>query len=196
MVGPGERFRGRVVAADEVEQLRFEVFFARERPAPEQAAGEDGEEQLDLVEPGGVGRGEVEVPARVRVEPGDDLGCLVDLEVVEDRVDLLAGGDLRLEELEEVEELEPAVAVVDVADDLAGVDEQRSEQGDGAVALVLELARAALPGVIGISVRIGSLARTEVFSSIETTIAPSSLRVFLCVGGLGVVGDAVSEVDA
>ena len=51
-----------------------------------QAPGEDREEQLDLVEPRRVGRGEMKAPARVRLEPGHDLGGLVHLEVVEDRV--------------------------------------------------------------------------------------------------------------
>ena len=80
------------------------------------------------------------MPARVGLEPGDDLGCLVHLQVVEDRMHLLVGRDLGLEQLEEVEELDAAVALVDVALDFARVDEQGGEQSDGAVPLVFELA--------------------------------------------------------
>src|SRR5712692_7958961 len=68
LVGPRERLGSRVVAVDEVEQLRLQVVLAGEDAASEQAAGEDREEELDLVEPGGVRGGEVEVPARVGVE--------------------------------------------------------------------------------------------------------------------------------
>src|SRR5215210_6732365 len=105
LVGPCERLGGRVVAPDEGEQLGPEVGLRLEDAAAEEPAGEDREEQLDLVEPGGVGGGEVEGPAGVGREPGLDLRGLVDLEVVEDCVHLLAGGDLVLEPVEEVDEL-------------------------------------------------------------------------------------------
>lgn len=94
LIGPGERFGGWVVALDEREQLGSEVGFAGEDPAAEQAAGEDREEQLDLVQPRGVSRGEVERPPGMVFEPMLDLGGgLVHLEVLEDGVDLLAGWD-------------------------------------------------------------------------------------------------------
>ena len=173
MVGPGEGFRGRVVALDEGEQLRFQVGLAGEDAAPEQAAGEDREPELDLVEPGGVGGGEVEVPARVRFEPGDDLGCLVHLEVVEDRVHLLVGRDLGLELLEEVEELDAAVALVDVSLISPVCTSSAASSATVPWRLYSNSRRAGLPGSIGIVGRIGSLAWIEVFSSIETTIAPS-----------------------
>lgn len=81
------------------------------------------------------------------MESGADLGCLVHLQVVEDGVHLLAGGDLRFEQFEEVEELEAAVALVDVAFDLARVREQGGEQDDRAAPLVLELAPGAPAGL-------------------------------------------------
>src|SRR4051812_31915458 len=74
------------------------------------------------------------------LEPGDDLGGLVHLEVVEDRVHLPVGGDLCLELIEEVDELGAAVAVVDVGDDLAAMHEQRREERLHSVAFGLELA--------------------------------------------------------
>src|SRR5215210_6531492 len=74
---------------------------------------------------------------------------LVDLEVVEDCVHLLAGGDLVLEPVEEVDELDPAVAVVDLADHLAAVDEQGGEQRLDPVTAVLELAPRRLAGLRG-----------------------------------------------
>src|SRR6476646_8481170 len=89
-VRPGERLGGRVVALEEAEQLCLEVVFAGEGAALQEPAGEDREEELDLVEPGGVRRGEVKPPARVLGEPVAHLGRLVHLQVVEDRVHLVA----------------------------------------------------------------------------------------------------------
>ena len=104
---------------------------------------------LDLVEPGRMRRGEVEAPARVLFEPGLDLGCLVHLQVVEDRVHVFAGRDLGLELVQEVDELEAAVALVDVADDLAAVHEQRRQQRLHTVAFVFELAPGGLARLDG-----------------------------------------------
>ena len=66
-----------------------------EHAALEPTPGQPGEEALDGVEPGRRGRGEVEGPARVALEPGADLGVLVAGVVVEDHVDELAGRDRR-----------------------------------------------------------------------------------------------------
>ena len=58
-----------VVGFDDREHLLGEVFFAGEDAVFEQSSVEDREDDLDLVEPGGVGGGELEAPAGVRGEP-------------------------------------------------------------------------------------------------------------------------------
>ena len=95
-----------VVVLDEGEHLVGEVGFAGEGASFEQAAGEDREEDLDLVEPGGVGGGELKAPARMGCQPVLDLLGAAGGEVVADRDHLLAGGDLRLELVEEAEQVE------------------------------------------------------------------------------------------
>lgn len=63
----------------------------------EDAASDDvtfdfDEPDLDLVEPGGVGGGEVKADSRVLLQKLADRVCLVSREVIEDDVNLLAGG--------------------------------------------------------------------------------------------------------
>jgi hypothetical protein len=75
--------------------------------------GEQSEPALDLVEPGGVGGGEVHVEAGVGGEPGDDGWGLVGAVVVADQVHVQVGGNLFVEFGEELFELGGAVAAVD-----------------------------------------------------------------------------------
>ena len=79
---------------------------------------EEAEPDLDLVEPGGVGRGEVEVDVPMTGQPAVVLG-LVGSEVVEHDVDLQIGVRMSGEDVvHEVEELAPPAAGV-----VAGLDE-------------------------------------------------------------------------
>jgi len=48
--------------------------------------GDEGEEAFDLVEPGGIGGREVNVPTRTAGEPSLDLGMLVRGVVVDDEI--------------------------------------------------------------------------------------------------------------
>jgi hypothetical protein len=52
---------------DEVIDLRYQVFDAGEGAASNRLIGDERKEALDLVEPGAVGRDEMDVPMRVRV---------------------------------------------------------------------------------------------------------------------------------
>ena len=49
---------------------------------------DEGEEAFDLVEPGGIGRREVNVPTRTACEPSSDLGMLMGGVVVDDEMDV------------------------------------------------------------------------------------------------------------
>jgi hypothetical protein len=66
-----------------------------------------GEEVLHRIEPGRRGRDEVEGPARMARQPGQYLGMLVGSVVVEDDVDRLVGGNLRLDSVEKADEFTP-----------------------------------------------------------------------------------------
>ena len=87
---------------------------------------QDGKPDLDLVEPGGAGRGEVEMHPGMSLKPGVVL--LVSFEVVEHDVDVLVwiGGDDPVHEVEEVGA--PAAGLVN-GSDLAGGDLESGEQG-------------------------------------------------------------------
>ena len=84
----------------------------------------------------------MEGPARVAVEPGADLGVLVDGLVVQDRVDDLAGWDGRLDRVEEADELLMPVALHAAADHLARqhVQARRITAGRTVANLILEMA--------------------------------------------------------
>src|SRR5918999_1697281 len=72
--------------------------------------GEQREEALDLADPGGRGRGEVDVPAGALGEPvADELG-LVAAGIVDDEMDVEIGGHVALDGVEKAAELPGAMA--------------------------------------------------------------------------------------
>ena len=62
--------------------------------ATDRLLGDDVEPDLDLIEPGRVGRGEVDVIAGPSGEPAFDLGVLVGAVVVDDEVNVEVRGDV------------------------------------------------------------------------------------------------------
>src|ERR1044071_6857527 len=134
-LGPDERDGAGVVAADEIIDVAPELLNVGEAGGGQGAALEDGEPDLDLVEPGTVGRGEVQADVGMAGEPALALG-LVGRKIVEDDVDLLAriGRD---EAVHEVKELDAPAPLVMAGSDLAGEHVERGKQGRGAVALVV-----------------------------------------------------------
>ena len=78
-------------------------------PAPELFFGQEREEALDLVEPGGVGRGEVDMPTRMAGQPASNRRRLVGGVVVHDQMDVEVVGDLGFESAQELEELPAAM---------------------------------------------------------------------------------------
>ena len=106
-------------------------------PAPDLLLRQIGEEALDLVEPRGRRRGEVNMPARTPGEPVADRLRLVGRVVVHDDVDLEVGRHVGLDVIQELAELRAAVAPVALSDDLACGDVKGCEQRGGALALVV-----------------------------------------------------------
>ena len=81
-----------------------------ERAATDSALSDESEEAFDLVEPGGIGGREVNVPTRTAGEPGSDLGMLVSGVVVDDEMDVELGWHVGLDVTQEGEELLMAMA--------------------------------------------------------------------------------------
>lgn len=91
--------------ADEAVDFFDEVGGGNERATTDSALGDEGEEAFDLVEPGGVGGREVNVPTRTAGEPRSDLGMLVGGVVVDDEMDVELGRHIGLDVTQEGEEL-------------------------------------------------------------------------------------------
>ena len=70
-------------------------------PAPELFLGQECEEALDLVEPGGAGGREVDMPAGMPGQPTPDGGRLVGCVVVHHQMDVEFAGDLGFERAQE-----------------------------------------------------------------------------------------------
>ena len=81
---PGEGLRIFVGLGEVAVDRSLEINNAFENPSFEPLPGELGKESLDGVEPGGRGRGELEVKPPMPFEPGADLGMLVRGVVVDD----------------------------------------------------------------------------------------------------------------
>ena len=92
--------------------------------------GDEGEEAFDLVEPGGIGGREVNVPTRTAGEPGLDLGMLVGGVVVDDEMDVELGRHIGLDVAQEGEELLVTMAGFALGDDrtVFGQDSVRSSE--------------------------------------------------------------------
>lgn len=99
----------------------------------------DREEQLDLVEPAGVGRGVGDGEPRVRGQPGGGGLGSVRRPVVQDQVDGAVGVDRLVDLGEERGERRGVVALDDVAQHLAVVHIEGGDQRHRAVVDVLEL---------------------------------------------------------
>src|SRR5580658_7082066 len=100
---------------------------------------EDGEELLDLVEPGAMFRGEVNRPVRVVFEPVEDIVGVVSRLVVTDEVSLAArvsGGDA----LEEFDEDLAAGGFGEKAEGSSEACVERPHEGQCPVTYVLKLA--------------------------------------------------------
>ena len=99
--GPGKGF-GVVIGFGEIAvDGGLKIDNAVEDAALEPLPGQLGEEPFDGVEPGGGGRGEMEMEPRMPFEPGSYLGMFVRRIVVDDQVQLLPGRGLAVDLVEE-----------------------------------------------------------------------------------------------
>ena len=96
--------------------------------------GENGEPDLHLIEPGGMGRRKVEVDVLVPRQPAVVFG-LVGIEIVQDHMDL-AAGMFGNHAVHEIHELDAPAALIMAGLDQASGNIERGEQGRGAVTFV------------------------------------------------------------
>ena len=153
-----------------------EIGDAFEEAAFEPPSCQLGEEALNGVEPGGGGRGEVEMKALVSPEPGAELGMLVCGVIVEDQMHRALGRGFGIDLVEEADELLMPVAAHALADDLAVEHVERGEQGGCPVPLIIMVIGAQRPRFIGSPGWVQSSAWIWLFSSTDSTSA--------CSGGL------------
>src|SRR5689334_23755637 len=120
LLGPLERLSVLVVCGDEGVDLVANLPRRGEAGAGQGFAGEDREPDFDLVEPPGMGRGEVKVAVGVSGQPAIVFG-LVGVQVVQDDVNFPAGmlGDGAVHK---VPELDPSAAPVMATPDQTGCD--------------------------------------------------------------------------
>ena len=90
--------------------------------------GNVAEAAFDLVEPGRIGWGELQVVARTPSEPSADFGMFVSGVVVNDEMDVEGVGHIAVDLTQECEELLMTVSGMAMGDDLAGGD---IESGQG-----------------------------------------------------------------
>jgi hypothetical protein len=134
---PNERFWIVVMGLDEGGDVGLEILDAAMDAAFDLLVGEQREPAFDLVQPGGAGRREVEVVARVVGKPRGHRRRLVSGAIVEHQMDVEIGWHDLLDRGQELAEFDRAVALVTAADDLAGGDVQSGEQRGRAVTLVV-----------------------------------------------------------
>ena len=126
-----------IVGLDEFGNVGLEIADAVMDTALDLLVGEPGEPAFDLVQPGGAGRREVEVIARVAGEPRLDRRGLVRGVIVEHQMDVEIGRHGLLDRAEEFAEFDRTVTLVAAADDVAGGDIQGREQRGRTVTLIV-----------------------------------------------------------
>ena len=72
--------------------------------------GDQSKPAFDLIDPGGVGRREVDMEALATGEPGADLGMLVSRVIIDDEVDVEVSWNIGVDVLEEAQKLLMAMA--------------------------------------------------------------------------------------
>lgn len=119
---------------DEVIDLGSQLLDAPERASAHGLLGNDIEPDLDLVQPGGAGRRQMDVETRVRGQPALHPGMLVSGIDIEDQMNLYILRDIRIDMLQEVEVVLMAVSLLALGEDIARSDIERSKKRQGPVA--------------------------------------------------------------
>ncbi len=106
-------------------------------PSAELLLGEQSEPTLHLVDPGGVGRREMEMKPCVAKKPAPDEWSLMGPVVVEDKMDVEVDRHLAVNAVEKAPEFNGAMSSMSLTDDLAGRDVKCGKQRRGAMSSVV-----------------------------------------------------------
>ena len=135
--GPSERLAVCIVVRDELIDALHELLDAGEGAATDGLVGDQGEEALDLIEPGAVGRDEVHVPARAAGKPSLDLGVAVRGVVVDNAMNVQLGGNGLVDLAQERQEFLMSMSGLATRQHSAVEHVECCEQRGRAVALVV-----------------------------------------------------------
>ena len=122
-----------VIGVGEVSDLVDELADRGERAAPDRFLGNDVEPDLDLIDPGGVGGGEVDVIAGPSSEPALDFDVFMGAVIVDDEVDIEVPGHVGVDVLQEAQKLLMTMPRLALGEHLAGGHVEGGEEGGGAV---------------------------------------------------------------
>src|SRR5580704_3446626 len=134
LLGPLEGVSGLVVGVDEGVDLVANLAWRSETRAGQSFGGENGEPDLDLIEPGGMGRRKMEMDVLVPRQPAVVFG-LVGIEIVQNHMDL-AAGMFGNQAVHEIEELDTPAALIMAGLDQASGNVEGGEQGRGLMTFV------------------------------------------------------------
>ena len=163
--GPYERLRLGVVEQQVVVDRLFQVIDAGVAAPADASCGDLGEEALDQVHPRRAGRREMQLEARMFLQPGRHLRCFVGRIVVEHDMDVARLEDSSVDAAQERQELPGAVAGHAVANDDAGLHIEGGEQRGRAMALVVVGHRGGAP-LLERQPRLGPVERLDLRSPI------------------------------
>ena len=134
LLGPLEGVSGLVIGVDKGVDLIANLAWRGETRAGQSFGGENGEPDLDLIEPGGMGRRKMEMDVLVPRQPAVIFG-LVGIEIVQNHMDL-APGMFGNQAVHEIEELDTPAALIMAGLDQASGNAEGGEQGRGPMTFV------------------------------------------------------------
>lgn len=118
---------------NEMVDFSGQVLDAPEGASSNRLLGDHVEPDLDLVQPGGVGRRQMDVKARMQGQPALHPGVFVGGIVVDDQMNIQILRDVSVNMLKEVEILLVTMPLLALAEDLARSDIQRGKECHGPV---------------------------------------------------------------
>jgi len=126
-----------VVVLDKLADLALEVCDRVKGGAADRLIGDQRKPTLDLIEPGAVGRGEVQMKARPPCQPGTHFGVLVRAVVVADQVNIEVFRNVGLDMAKEGKKLLVPVPLLALGEDAAVGHIKRRKQCRRSVADVV-----------------------------------------------------------
>jgi hypothetical protein len=134
---PDEGFRIRMMSSDKLANRRLELRHAAVHAAPRLLIGQLGEPALDQVQPGAVGRGEVDVKARPFRQPVPNQRHLMRPVVVHDQMHVEVARHRGINGVQELPELSRAMSLMKLRDQLTRLHIERGKQSGRPVAPVV-----------------------------------------------------------